>query len=250
MHRCRSKAQADFWNPTGLRRDAARRGTAVAAGGVPWLYAAVLALSAVVVSAVLTAIQYVAQLADLSRLGLGRTATFWLDMLIRLAKTFLTSLAASFAAAHPFDVVSFDWPTALNVATLAALGALGKGLLARGSDTGATAAGTAAPAGGMMSPSTLPTDTYSKAVGHTSDRTDLPPQGLVPGEAAAQVGEGVGFQNAAMVPDQRFQAAASYSLRSPPRIGRRRILPWTGSGTGDVGRGGRSRSARCGRAVL
>ena len=60
----------------------------------------------------------------------------------------------------------------------------------------------------------------------------------------------IGFQNAAMVADQRFQAAASYSLRSPPRIGRRRILPSTGSGTGDVGRGGRNRSARCGRAVL
>ena len=60
----------------------------------------------------------------------------------------------------------------------------------------------------------------------------------------------VGFQNAAMVPDQRLQAAASYSLRSPPRIGRRRIGPWTGSGIGDVGRGGRSPSARCGRAVL
>ena len=37
-----------------------------------------------------------------------------------------------------------------------------------------------------------------------------------------------------MASDQRFQAAASYSLISPPRIGRRRILPWTGSGTGDV----------------
>jgi hypothetical protein len=60
----------------------------------------------------------------------------------------------------------------------------------------------------------------------------------------------VGFQNVAMVPDQRLQAAASYSLRSPPRIGRRRIGPWTGSGIGDVGRGGRSPSARCGRAVL
>jgi len=46
-----------------------------------------------------------------------------------------------------------------------------------------------------------------------------------------------------------FQAAVSYSL-SPPRIGRCRILPSTGSGTGDVGRGGRNRSARCGRAVL
>jgi hypothetical protein len=59
-----------------------------------------------------------------------------------------------------------------------------------------------------------------------------------------------GFQNAVMVPDQRFQAAVSYSLRSPPRIGRRRILPWTGSGIGNVGRGGRNRSARCGRALL
>jgi transposase len=29
-----------------------------------------------------------------------------------------------------------------------------------------------------------------------------------------------------MVADQRFQAAASYSLRSPPKIGRRQILPW------------------------
>jgi hypothetical protein len=57
-------------------------------------------------------------------------------------------------------------------------------------------------------------------------------------------------QNAAVVPDQRFQAAASYSLRSPPRIGRRLILPSTGAGTGDVGRGGRSRSVRCGRRAL
>ena len=60
----------------------------------------------------------------------------------------------------------------------------------------------------------------------------------------------VGFQNVAVVPDQRFQAAASYSLRSPPRTGRRQILSSTGSGIDDVGRGGRNRSARCGRAVL
>jgi hypothetical protein len=58
--------------------------------------------------------------------------------------------------------------------------------------------------------------------------------------------EPVGFQNPTVVPDQRFQAAVSYSLRSPPRIGRRGILPWTGSGTGDVGRGGRN-YARYGR---
>ena len=47
-----------------------------------------------------------------------------------------------------------------------------------------------------------------------------------------------------------FSAAVSYSLMRPPRIGRRRILPWIGSGTGDCGRGGRSSSARCGRCVL
>jgi len=35
----------------------------------------------------------------------------------------------------------------------------------------------------------------------------------------------VGCQNSAMAPDHRLQAAASYSLRSPPRIGRRRIRP-------------------------
>src|SRR5690242_20131581 len=35
----------------------------------------------------------------------------------------------------------------------------------------------------------------------------------------------VGFQNAAAVSDQRFHAAASYSFTSPPRIGRRRMLP-------------------------
>jgi hypothetical protein len=60
----------------------------------------------------------------------------------------------------------------------------------------------------------------------------------------------VGFQNSATVSDQRFQAAGSYSLMSPPRTGRRRILPRAGWGTGDPGRGGRSWRARCGRCVL
>ncbi len=43
------------------------------------------------------------------------------------------SLAGSFAAAHPFNIVTFNWTTALNLAALATLTALGKGLLARGS---------------------------------------------------------------------------------------------------------------------
>jgi hypothetical protein len=60
----------------------------------------------------------------------------------------------------------------------------------------------------------------------------------------------VGCQNAVVVLELRFQAAVSYSLRRPPRIVRRRILPWIGSGTGDVGHGGRNWSARCGRRWL
>ena len=52
--------------------------------------------------------------------------------------------------------------------------------------------------------------------------------------------EPVGFQNPATGSDQRFQAAASYLLIKLPRIGRRRLLPRNGLGTGACGRGGRS----------
>ncbi len=48
----------------------------------------------------------------------------------------------------------------------------------------------------------------------------------------------VGFQNSAKAADQRFQATDTDGLSKPPRIGRRRILPRTGSGTGASGRGG------------
>ena len=47
----------------------------------------------------------------------------------------------------------------------------------------------------------------------------------------------VGFQNSAKAADQRFQATDTDGLSKPPRIGRRRILPRTGSGTGASGRG-------------
>ena len=60
----------------------------------------------------------------------------------------------------------------------------------------------------------------------------------------------VGFQNAAMRPDQRFHAAASYSLIKPPRMGRRQIMARIGSRTGASGRGGRNFSDRCGRRLL
>ena len=59
----------------------------------------------------------------------------------------------------------------------------------------------------------------------------------------------VGCQNWATASDQRFQAAASYSLIKPPRMRRRRILPRIGSGTVASGRGGRSSTDRCGRCL-
>jgi hypothetical protein len=139
-------------------------GTSVSVANLPWKYALVLAVSAAVGSAVLTALQYIARMTDLP---------FWEDLLARLGKTFLASLLASFAAAHPFDIIAFDWPTALNVAALAVLAALGKGLLARGSDVGlaagpATATATVTGTNAVPNPSTLPTATYIEAVsGHS-----------------------------------------------------------------------------------
>jgi hypothetical protein len=146
--------------------------------GLPWKYAGVLAASAAVSSIILTALQYVARLTNVS---------FWWDVLIRLVKTFLSSLAASIAASSVFDVTTFHWSNALNVATVATITALGKGLLARG-DAGtvrpspatvsadqrpkAADGTTAIPASrqpaddlvGRMSPSTLPAATYFGAI--------------------------------------------------------------------------------------
>jgi hypothetical protein len=64
---------------------------------LPWQYAGVLALSAAVASVLLTGVQYLTGTTNLS---------FWPDMLIRLVKTFLASLAASFAASRSWP----SWP--------------------------------------------------------------------------------------------------------------------------------------------
>jgi hypothetical protein len=80
-------------------------------------------------------------------------------------KTFLASLAASVAADGIFDVTTFDWGTALNVAVLATLAGLGKGLLAREPARAAAPADAESPqvpAAGP-SPSTLPLETYAEA---------------------------------------------------------------------------------------
>jgi hypothetical protein len=132
-------------------------GSAGAVTGLPWKYALTLAVSAAVSSIVLTGIQYLTRLTQLS---------FWPDLLVRLAKTFLGSLAASITAGA-FDVTTFHWSAALNVAVLATLGALAKGLLAREHLLPPTPAAASVPgspaAPEQPSPSTLPIETYREA---------------------------------------------------------------------------------------
>jgi hypothetical protein len=127
--------------------------TVAVAVTLPWKYSLTLAVGAAVSSMVLTALQYLGRLTDLS---------FWPDLLVRLVKTFLGSLAASFAAGV-FDVTTYHWTTALNVAALATLSALGKGLLARQQQTTTDPATTIRP-----SPSTLTAHTYTAAVRKTA----------------------------------------------------------------------------------
>ncbi|WP_328469456.1 hypothetical protein OHA21_01890 [Actinoplanes sp. NBC_00393] len=136
-----------------------------AVGQLPWKQAATLAISAFLASLLLTGVQYLGKFTHLA---------FWPDLLIRLAKTFLSTLAGAMVAGV-FDVTTFDWGSAFNVAALATLAALGKGLLAREP---------AAPNGQVppgASPSTLPMGTYREAVDHappppTIEATN-PPEG-------------------------------------------------------------------------
>ena len=128
-------------------------GAPVNAANLPWRYALTLAVSAAVLSVVLTAIQY----ANVK----WKNLPFWPDLAVRLAKTFLGSFAASAIADGVFDMTTFHWSTAFNIAVVATISALGKGLLAR-SQAPATepTPGSSSPA----SPSTLPNDTYREAV--------------------------------------------------------------------------------------
>ncbi len=119
----------------------------VTVAGLPWAYAATLGAGAAVVSVAGTVLQYLGRLTDLG---------FWPDLAVRLARTFLGSLFGSFVAAEAFDLTTFAWGTALDVAFLATLTALGKGLLARGQASSAP--------GARRSPSTLPADEYEAAV--------------------------------------------------------------------------------------
>jgi hypothetical protein len=130
-------------------------GTAASVANLPWKYASTIALSAAVSSIVLTALQYATKLTDLP---------FWPDQLVRLAKTFLGSLAAAILTSGVFDITTFHWSTALNVAFLATITALGKGLLAREHVAVAPSTGEQPAAAPRTSPSTLSMTTYLDAV--------------------------------------------------------------------------------------
>jgi hypothetical protein len=129
-------------------------GDVASAAGLPWGYALSVAAGAALTSLVLTGIQYLTGLQQRLSSIENLVAFYWADLVVRLGKTFAVSLVGSFAADVPFDVVAFDWPTALNVAAVTTLTALGKGLLARGSGA----------SGALPTPSTLPTPTYLTAI--------------------------------------------------------------------------------------
>lgn len=124
---------SDFAERAGWSAGQAFFATLLAEGGgrtvvsLPWKYALIIAAGAALTSVVLTELQY---------LGKETNLSFWPDILVRTAKTFLGSLAGAFAAAHPFNVVTFHWPSALNLAAVAALTCFGKGMLAGGSGEG------------------------------------------------------------------------------------------------------------------
>lgn len=121
--------------------------TAAGAGGLPWELASVMAAGAAVVSIVTTLLQYLS--------AVTRKLAFWEDLAMRLAKTFLASLLAAIGASA-FNVLEFDWASALNLAAITTLAALGKGLLAR--EPGG-------PEGAPVTPSTLPARTYLESTG-------------------------------------------------------------------------------------
>ena len=116
---------------------------------IPWAQSLTLAGLAGIGSIVLTVLESFA---------LGKYKGFWSDMVVRLFKTFIATFTAAIAAERLFTIQDFDWQAALNLAFIAALTALGKGVLA------------AEPDKDKRTPSTLPTATYFEVA-----RSDPPP---------------------------------------------------------------------------
>jgi hypothetical protein len=120
-------------------------GTAVTSFvGLPWAAASVMAVGAAIISILTTAVEYAS--APL------RHPSFWVELTLRLVKTFASSLLGAMAGQAVFNFLHFGWVAALNLAAIATLGALAKGLLARNAD-------------GRPNASTLPVSTYNLARG-------------------------------------------------------------------------------------
>jgi hypothetical protein len=132
-------------------------GTVTAAATLPWKYASITALGAFVTSLLLTAILHLIQRSPSAAKQLSQ---FWVDLGVRLAKTFVAAFFGVVAADLPFNVLTYHWQNAFNVAAVATLGALAKGILARGSDTD----------GAERNPSTLRAATYTEAQGLSQQR--------------------------------------------------------------------------------
>jgi r1t holin len=92
---------------------------------LPYKVALATAAGAAFVSALTTLVLYIG---DLSKKVSGN---FWLDTCLRLAKTFIASLLATIGAMQ-FNVLTFDWSNALDIAVVATLTAAAKCFLAAG----------------------------------------------------------------------------------------------------------------------
>jgi hypothetical protein len=116
--------------------------TVATIAGLPWAAALTTAAGAAIISLLTTTVEYTA--APL------RNANYWTELVLRLVKTFASSLLGSMGAVAAFNFLTFGWVAALNLAAVATLGALGKGLLARNSQ-------------GIPNASTLSVGTYDRA---------------------------------------------------------------------------------------
>lgn len=91
---------------------------------LPWKLALGVGLGAGLISLLTT---FLAALTGL------QSEDFWVDLGVRLAKTFLSTLLGAMASIQVLNIFAFDFGSALDLAFVATLTALGKGLLARGS---------------------------------------------------------------------------------------------------------------------
>lgn len=118
--------------------------TAVTLAGLPWAAASVMAVGAAIISILTTTVEYASKPV--------KQANYWAELALRLVKTFASSLLGAMTAEAVFNFLNFGWIAALNLAAVATIAALGKGLLARNST-------------GTPNASTLPYKTYELARG-------------------------------------------------------------------------------------